>query len=78
MQNHPEESQDLLQTLYPLLGGADNVATAARRGHLYSIMLKDQGLADPESLADLPFVSQVSLQGGRLKLALTEEAYQSN
>ena len=78
MQNHPEESQDLLQTLYPLLGGADNVATAARRGHRYSIMLKDQGLADPESLADLPFVSQVSLQGGRLKLALTEEAYQSN
>ena len=78
MQNHPEESQDLLQTLYPLLGGADNVATAARRGHRYSIMLKGQGLADPESLADLPFVSQVSLQGGRLKLALTEEAYQSN
>lgn len=74
----PEQPADLLSLLHPLLGGADNIAAANRRGHRLSITLKDESLADTDALAALPAVAKVSLENGRLKLELTEEAYQTN
>lgn len=41
-------------------------------------MLKDESLADTAALAALPFVAAVSLQNGRLRLELTEQAYQES
>lgn len=67
-----------MTTLYLLLGGTDNVAAATRRGRRLFITLKDQSLADPDALTALPAVAQVSLQNGRLRLELTEQAYQTN
>lgn len=78
MQPTTPAQQDLLCTLYPLLGGRDNVAAVTRRGHRFSITLKDQSLADTDALAALPVVAQCQLQNGRLRLELTEEAYQTN
>ncbi len=69
---------DLMTSLYPLLGGADNVVAAIRRGRRLSITLKDQSLADTDALTALPAVAQVSLQNGRLRMELTEQAYQTN
>lgn len=74
----PEQPADLLSLLHPLLGGADNIAAANRRGHRLSITLKDESFADIDALAALPAVAKVSLENGRLKLELTEEAYQTN
>ena len=78
MQTIPEQPADLLSLLHPLLGGADNIAAANRREHRLSITLKDESLADTDALAALPAVAKVSLENGRLKLELTEEAYQTN
>ena len=77
-QTSPDTSSDLLTSLYPLLGGAENVAAASRRGHRFSVTLKDQSLADTDALAALPDVAQVCLQNGRLRIELTEESYQTN
>lgn len=74
----PEQPADLLSLLHLLLGGADNIAAANRRGHRLSITLKDESLADTDALAALSAVAKVSLENGRLKLELTEEAYQTN
>ncbi|UWP68969.1 PTS transporter subunit EIIC [Subdoligranulum variabile] len=78
MQTASEQQPDLLSTLVPLLGGTDNMAAVNRRGHRFSITLKDQSLADTDALAALPAVAQVSLHNGHLRLELTEEAYQTN
>ena len=78
MQPSPAAQQDLLCNLYPLLGGEENVAAVTRRGHRFSITLKDQSLADTDALAAQPAVAQCHLQNGRLRLELTEEAYQTN
>ena len=38
--------------------------------------LKDESLADPAALTALPFAASVSLRNGRLRLELTEQAYE--
>lgn len=69
-------SMELLQTLYPLVGGEANVAAAARRGAKLTLTLKDESLADTAALAALPFAAAVSVQNGRLRLELTAQAYE--
>ena len=69
-------SRELLDALYPLVGGEANVAAAARRGAKLTLTLKDESLADTPALAALPFAAAVSVQNGRLRLALTTQAYE--
>lgn len=70
------DPKELLDTLYPLVGGEANVANAARRGAKLSLMLKDESLADCQALAALPFAAAVSVHNGRLHLELTAQAYE--
>lgn len=71
-----EPRQALLDQLLPLVGGEANVASTTRRGSRISMTLKDESLADPAALAALPFAATVSLRNGRLRLELTEQAYE--
>ena len=71
-----EPRQALLDQLLPLVGGEANVASTTRRGSHISMTLKDESLADPAALAALPFAATVSLRNGRLRLELTEQAYE--
>ena len=68
-----ETEQAVLAQLLPLVGGETNVVSTTRRGSRISMMLKDESLAD---LAALPFAASVRLQNGRLRLELTEQAYE--
>lgn len=72
-----EPRQALLDQLLPLVGGEANVASLTRRGNRISAQLKDESLADPAALAALPFAATVSLRNGRLRLELTERAYET-
>ena len=72
-----EPRQALLDQLLPLVGGEANVASTTRRGSRISMTLKDESLADPAALAALPFAATVSLRNGRLRLELTEPAYET-
>lgn len=72
-----EPRQALLDQLLPLVGGEANVASTTRRGSRISMTLKDESLADPAALAALPFAATVSLCNGRLRLELTEQAYET-
>lgn len=65
-----------LQQLLPLLGGETNVVSVTRRGSRLSITLKDESLADTAALTALPFAASVSLHNGRLRLELTDSAYE--
>ena len=65
-----------LQQVYPLIGGEANVSSATRRGPRISITLKDESLADLAALTALPFAASVHLQNGRLRLELTDQAYE--
>lgn len=58
------------------MGGEANVASTTRRGSRISMTLKDESLADPAALTALPFAASVSLHNGRLRLELTEQAYE--
>ena len=71
-----ETEQAVLTQLLPLVGGETNVVSTTRRGSRISMMLKDESLADPAALAALPFAASVRLQNGRLRLELTEQAYE--
>lgn len=71
-----ETEQAALAQLLPLVGGETNVVSTTRRGSRISMMLKDESLADPAALAALPFAASVRLQNGRLRLELTEQAYE--
>lgn len=71
-----ETGQAVLAQLLPLVGGKTNVVSTTRRGSRISMMLKDESLADPAALAALPFAASVRLQNGRLRLELTEQAYE--
>lgn len=71
-----ETGQAVLAQLLPLVGGETNVVSTTRRGSRISMMLKDESLADPAALAALPFAASVRLQNGRLRLELTEQAYE--
>ena len=71
-----ETEQAVLAQLLPLVGGEANVVSTTRRGSRISMMLKDESLADPAALAALPFAASVRLQNGRLRLELTEQAYE--
>lgn len=71
-----EPRQALLEQLLPLVGGEANVASTTRRGSRISMTLKDESLADPAALAALPLAATVSLRNGRLRLELTEQAYE--
>ena len=73
-----KRQQDLLTPVYPLVGGQANIASTARRGSRISMTLKDESLADPEQLAALPFIAAVSLQNGRLRFELTEQAFEES
>ena len=68
--------QQELQQIFPLLGGETNVVSVARRGSRISITLKDESLADTAALTALPFAASVSLHNGRLRLELTDSAYE--
>lgn len=72
-----EPRQALLDQLLPLVGGEANVVSTTRRGSRISMTLKDESLADPAALAALPFAATVSLRNGRLRLELTEQAYET-
>lgn len=72
-----EPRQALLDQLLPLVGGEANVASTTRRGSRISMTLKDESLADPAALAALPLAATVSLRNGRLRLELTEQAYET-
>ena len=72
----PGNPKELLETLYPLVGGEANVATVARRGAKLTLMLKDESLADCSALAALPFAAAVSVNNGRLHLELTAQDYE--
>ena len=69
---------DLLAPVYPLAGGQANIASITRRGSRISITLKDESLVDAAALAALPFAAAVSLHSGRLRLELTEQAYEES
>ena len=69
--------QALLEQLLPLVGGEANVVSTTRRGSRISMTLKDESLADPAALTALPFAATVSLRNGRLRLELTEQAYET-
>lgn len=71
-----KEQQALLEQLLPLVGGETNVVSTTRRGSRISMTLKDESLADPAALTALPFAASVSLRNGRLRLELTEQAYE--
>lgn len=73
-----DPSQALLSLLYPLLGGEANVASITRRGNRISAQLKDESLADPAALVALPSTAAVSVKNGRLRLELTEQAYEKS
>ena len=70
------DPQELLHALYPLAGGEANVAAAVRRGAKLTLTLKDESLADGSALAALPYIAAVSVNNGRLRLALTAPAYE--
>lgn len=69
------QGQELQQVL-PLVGGETNVVSAVRRGTRISITLKDESLADTAALTALPFAASVSLHNGRLRLEMTDRAYE--
>lgn len=71
-----EPRQALLDQLLPLVGGEANVVSTTRRGSRISMTLKDESLVDPAALTALPFAASVSLRNGRLRLELTEQAYE--
>ena len=73
-----KEQQALLEQLLPLVGGETNVASLTRRGNRISAQLKDESLADPAALAALPSTAAVSVKNGRLRLELTEQAYEKS
>lgn len=65
-----------LQQILPLVGGETNVVSAVRRGIRISLTLKDESLADIAALTALPFAASVSLHNGRLRLEMTDRAYE--
>ncbi len=69
------QGQELQQVL-PLVGGETNVVSAVRRGTRISLTLKDESLADIAALTALPFAASVSLHNGRLRLEMTDRAYE--
>lgn len=54
------------------------MASLTRRGNRISAQLKDESLADPAALAALPSTAAVSVKNGRLRLELTEQAYEKS
>lgn len=66
------------ERFFPALGGHSNVASATRRGSKLFFTLKDQSLADPGALAQMPDVARCTVQNGRVKLELTEQSYRTN
>lgn len=68
--------QELLTSLFPLVGGEANVARKEFRKDTLHITLKDQSLADTEALRTLDGVTGVELTRGRLRLSLTETYFE--
>lgn len=62
--------------LTALAGGGTNVVSLVRRGNRISVTVKDESLVDTAALAALPYAAAVRLQNGKLRLELTEQAYE--
>ena len=60
--------QDILQSVYPHIGGQDNVSrTISRNGTLY-LMLKDASAVDLKAVKQVPGIADAALERGRLTL----------
>lgn len=65
--------QDILQSVYPHIGGQDNVSrTISRNGTLY-LMLKDASAVDLKAVKQVPGIADAALERGRLTLQLEEK-----
>lgn len=74
----PEHTTGNLPAAFlPPLGGAANIVSASRRGSRLSVSVKDQSLADPDALAELPGVAGCTMQNGRVRIELTEQTHQT-
>ena len=74
----PEHTPGNLPAAFlPPLGGAANIVSASRRGNRLSVSVKDQSLADPDALAELPGVAGCTMQNGRVRIELTEQTHQT-
>ena len=74
----PEHTPGNLPAAFlPPLGGAANIVSASRRGSRLSVSVKDQSLADPDALAELPGVAGCTMQNGRVRIELTEQTHQT-
>ena len=62
--------QDILQSVYPYIGGQENVSrTIPRKGTLY-LMLKDAGVVNLAAVNQVQGVISAELEGGRLTMRL--------
>ena len=62
--------QDILQSVYPYIGGQENVSrTIPRKGTLY-LMLKDAGVVNLAAVNQVQGVISAELERGRLTLQL--------
>ena len=67
-----QKQKELLDLIFPLVGGGANVTRHSFAGQTLYVTLKDRGTADLEALRALDGVTGVELTRGRLKIDLNE------
>lgn len=78
MENEPQQAPAFDKACADCLGGPANISSSGRRGRRLIYQLKDHSLADLEGLQKLPGVAGAALYNGRVRLELTEQAYEKN
>lgn len=65
--------QDILQSVYPHIGGQENVSRVIPRNGALYLMLKDAGAVDLENVKQVQGITDAVLERGRLTLHLKEK-----
>lgn len=64
---------EVLQKLYPLIGGNENVSREITRGNTLYLTMKDLGMVDLEAVRQVEEVAAAELSRGRLTVTLQED-----
>lgn len=67
------DTNHILQSVYPHIGGQENVSRVIARSDALYLMVKDAGAVDLPAVKQAPDVTDAVLERGRLKLALLQQ-----
>lgn len=62
--------KDILQSVYPHIGGQENISRTIPRENILYVMLKDAGAVDLDSVRQTEGIEAAELERGRLALHL--------